>query len=65
MPVCCLKMRVKYGTITVYAKGDGKNFFDGKKAEIRYDSREILAEISGFAVSGTTLTWAENEKAEG
>ena len=38
-------MRVKYGTITVYAKGDGKNFFDGKKAEIRYDSREILAEI--------------------
>ncbi|MDD7165283.1 MAG: tyrosine-protein phosphatase [Clostridia bacterium] len=65
MPVCCLKMRVKYGTITVYAKGDGKNFFDGKKAEIRYDSREILAEISGFAVNGTTLTWAENEKAEG
>lgn len=54
-----------YGTITVYAKGDGKNFFDGKKAEIRYDSREILAEISGFAVNGTTLTWAGNEKAEG
>ena len=54
-----------YGTVTVYAKGDGKNFFDGKKAEIRYDSREILENVGGFALNGKTLTWASDEKAEG
>ena len=54
-----------YGTITIYAKGDGKNFFDGKKAEIRYDSREILENVGGFALNGKTLTWESVEKAEG
>ena len=54
-----------YGTITIYAKGDGKNFFDGKKAGIRYDSREILENVGGFALNGKTLSWTINEKAAG
>ena len=54
-----------YGTITIFAKGDGKNFFDGKKADIRYDSREILENVGGFLLNGKTLSWTKNEKAAG
>lgn len=46
------------GTVTVYAKGNGKTIFNGDTASIRFDSRTILENVTGITVSGNVLSWS-------